>query len=240
MAKSFKEWTVLPHGKLVRVDDNILSVSGLIRMPVGEFPRRMTVVRLADERLVIYSAIALDEAEMFALEQWGTISYLIVPNDHHRMDAKIWKDRYPSLKVIAPPGARADVEEVVHVNAVDVEFGDPNVAYTVVPGTKGLEAALLVRGGHGTTLILNEVIFNVANVSGMRGWLMKAMGITGDEPHVTALFKMREVDNKDALACQLSEWARLPDLERVIVSHGDIITHEPANVLGRLANELRA
>lgn len=38
MAKPFKEWTVLPHGKLVRIDDNILSVSGLIHMPVGEFP----------------------------------------------------------------------------------------------------------------------------------------------------------------------------------------------------------
>jgi len=240
MAKPFKEWTVLPHGKLVRIDDNILSVSGLIHMPVGEFPRRMTVVRLADERLIIYSAIALDEAEMLALERWGTIAYLIVPNDHHRMDAKIWKDRYPALKVITPPGARADVEEVVHVNAVDVEFGDPHVDYIVVPGTKGLEAALLVRDTHGTTLILNEVIFNVANISGMRGWLMKTLGMTGDEPHMPAVFKMREVDDKEALARQLSDWSRLPDLQRVIVSHGDIIANDAADVLGRIATELRA
>lgn len=206
MAKPFKEWTVLPHGKLVRIDDNILSVSGLIHMPVGEFPRRMTVVRLADERLIIYSAIALDEAEIG----------------------------------VTPPGARADVEEVVHVNAVDVEFGDPHVDYIVVPGTKGLEAALLVRDTHGTTLILNEVIFNVANISGMRGWLMKTLGMTGDEPHMPAVFKMREVDDKEALARQLSDWSRLPDLQRVIVSHGDIIANDAADVLGRIATELRA
>ena len=51
MPKPFKEWTVLPHGKLARLDDNLLSVTGELQMPIGEFPRRMTVVRLRDGRL---------------------------------------------------------------------------------------------------------------------------------------------------------------------------------------------
>ena len=60
MAKPFTEWTVLPHGRLTRIDDNILSVSGSLRMPpMGKVERRMTAVRLNDGRLVIYSAIAL-------------------------------------------------------------------------------------------------------------------------------------------------------------------------------------
>jgi hypothetical protein len=33
-------------------------------MPVGNITRRMTVVRLRDGKLVIFSAIALDEVEM--------------------------------------------------------------------------------------------------------------------------------------------------------------------------------
>jgi hypothetical protein len=71
MPKPFPEWTVLPHGKLARLDDNLLSVTGNLHMPVGDLPRRMTVARLSDGRLVIYSAIALDEAEMRALEDFG-------------------------------------------------------------------------------------------------------------------------------------------------------------------------
>ena len=48
MAKPFKEWTVLPHGKLTRLDDNLLTVTGLLRMPpMGDVERRMTVVRLS-------------------------------------------------------------------------------------------------------------------------------------------------------------------------------------------------
>ncbi|MEP6654463.1 MAG: hypothetical protein ABJA82_13965 [Myxococcales bacterium] len=46
----FKEWTVLPHSKLTRVEDDLLTVTGNLPMPMGEFPRRMIVVRLRDGR----------------------------------------------------------------------------------------------------------------------------------------------------------------------------------------------
>src|SRR5689334_20721835 len=46
MTKPFREWTVLPHGKLTRLDDNILTVTGRIHMPLGDVERRMTCVRL--------------------------------------------------------------------------------------------------------------------------------------------------------------------------------------------------
>jgi hypothetical protein len=90
MTAPLKQWKVLPHGKLTQVDEGILTVVGEIQMPLMELPRRMTVARLADRRLVIFSAIALDEDEMAALEAYGRPAFLIVPSDHHRLDAKIW------------------------------------------------------------------------------------------------------------------------------------------------------
>ena len=128
MAKPFSEWTVLPHGRLTRIDDNLLSVTGELHMPpMGQVERRMTILRLSDGRLVVYSAIALHEAEMSALLRFGTPAYLVVPNPIHRMDAKIWKDRFPTMKVIAPAGARRKVEEIVPVDGTDVDFGDSSV-----------------------------------------------------------------------------------------------------------------
>ena len=126
MNKPLERWEVLPHGKLTEVDENILTVTGEIHMPM-KFPRRMTVVRLHDSNLVVFSAIALDEDEMHALEAYGQPAYLVVPNDHHRLDAKIWKQRYPNMQVVAPAGAREKVEEVVHVDTTDPNFNDPNV-----------------------------------------------------------------------------------------------------------------
>ena len=175
---------MLPHDPPRQVTDDILTVVGEIEMPLMTLPRRMTVVRLKDGRLVIFSAIALDEAEMRRLEDFGTPAFLIVPSDHHRMDAKIWKDRYPALEVVAPPGAREAVEEAVPVDATEGDFGDPSVRLVIVPGTGGREAALEVRRPGGLTLVINDVIGNIRDAKGFGGWLLKRMGFAGDEPHL--------------------------------------------------------
>lgn len=241
MAKPFADWTVLPHGKLTRLDDNLLSVTGVLRMPpMGDVERRMTIVRLFDARLVVYSAIALDEAEMTALERFGTPAYLVVPSDLHRMDVRIWKDRYPAMTVVAPAGARAKIEKIIPVDATSVDFGDSAVRLVAVPGTGEREAALVVETGTGTTLVLNDLIFNLANRPGVSGWVWKTIGLTGDEPHIAPPVRMRQVVDKDALRAQLERWSQLPNLKRVIISHGDIITKDSAQVLGRIAKDLAA
>lgn len=240
MPKPFKQWTVLPHGKLSRLDDNILSVTGDLHMPLGDFPRRMTVVRLRDGRLVIYSAIALDEQEMDALEAFGEPWYMIVPNDIHRMDAKIWKDRYSDLVVVAPAGVRSKVNEVVTVQQTTADFNDPRVSCITVPGTGEREMALLVRSALGTTLVVNDLIWNMDDRPGFGGWLFHALGFTGKEPRIPGIVEMRSVKDKDALRRQLATWANISDLNRIIVSHGKIVTQDPASVLRHLAQDLAA
>ncbi len=241
MAKPHTDWTVLPHGKLKRLEHNLLTVTGTMTMPpMGEVSRRMTIVRLTGGRLIIYSAICLDEIEMKALESYGTPAYLIVPSDIHRMDAKPWKDRYPSLKVIAPAGAREKIQEVVPVDATAVDFADPTVRFMTMPGTDDKEAVLVVETASGTSVILNDLIFDLANRPGVSGWLFKTLGMTGDEPHIVFPVKLKEVKDKHAVSAQLEDWARLPNLQRVIISHGDIITEAPSAVLKRISAELGA
>lgn len=86
----------MPHGKLVQADENIPTFVGEIHMPLMDLPRRMTVARLADGRLVVFIAIALD--------------------------AKTWKDRYPEVQVVAPEGTRAKVEAAVPADTVAPPF----------------------------------------------------------------------------------------------------------------------
>jgi len=240
MARPLETWTVLPHGKLSALDDELLTVVGDLPMPLGGFPRRMTVVRLKDGRLVIFSAIALDEPEMKALEAFGTPSFLIVPSDIHRMDAKIWKERYPALRVIAPAGARAKAEEVVKVDATDVDFDDPGVRYVTVPGTEGNEAALTVETSSGTTLVVNDLIWNVDNRPGFGGWLYRVLGLTGPQPQIASVVRLRKIKDKPALRAQLEAWSQLKSLNRIIVSHGDIVEGDPPAVLRELAQSLAA
>src|SRR5690349_2014310 len=106
MPKFHTEWSVFPHAPAEQIDDRILSVEGSIHMPLGQFPRRMTIVRLQDGRTVVFSPVALHEPEMRKIEEFGALSFLVVPNGFHRLDSRIWKQRYPEAKVVCPPGAK--------------------------------------------------------------------------------------------------------------------------------------
>ena len=71
MTKFNEEWTVGPHGDVEDIAEGVLSVPGEIVMPLGRFPRRMTVVRLGDGTTAIRSAIALAEQDMTKVEALG-------------------------------------------------------------------------------------------------------------------------------------------------------------------------
>jgi hypothetical protein len=238
MTRPNEHWNVLPHGKLTPMDDGMLTVEGRIKMPLMDLPRRMTVVRLHDSRLVVWSAIALDDAAMATFEAFGRPAFLVVPNDHHRLDAKAWKNRYPELKVIAPEGAREKIANVVAVDTTSPDFGDPGVTFVTVPGTRAHEAALVVRRERGTTLVLNDLVGNIRAASGIDGWLLRLAGFAGDDAQIPRVVKMALVKDAADLRAQLLEWAELPGLRRIIVSHGDPIESEPQRTLRDLAASL--
>ena len=238
MPATLEEWKVLPHGPLEEVNCDIWTVVGEIRMPLTHFPRRMTVVRLGDRRLVVYNAIALGEPEMRRIEAFGTPSFLIVPNDHHRLDAHVWKQRFPEMRVIAPPGSREKVEEAVPVDSTEGDFGDPDVILVTVSGTGRREVALEARKGDGLTLVLNDVVGNIRDSHGLGGWLLRRMGFAGDEPHVPGPVRMNMIEDKAALRGQLLRWADRDGLKRILVSHGAPIEDDPSGALRGLAEAL--
>ena len=240
MPAILEKWEVLPHGPLVHVDEGIMTVEGEIAMPLGTFPRRMTVIALAGGRTAIYSAIALDEDEMAEIEEMGRPSILIVPSDKHRMDAGIWKQRYPAMRVVAPPGAWAAVAEVVPVDASTSDIlDDASVRWTIVPGTGGHEGALIVRRPGGVTLVCNDLIGNIAHADGIGAKIVARLsGFGGSEPQVPRVVRHMMVDDSRALAAQFRGWADEPELARIIVSHGDVIEENPRQVLRALAEKL--
>jgi hypothetical protein len=234
MAKALEAWTVLPHGPLERLSPSLLTVTGDLQMPLTSLERRMTVVRLRDGRLVIYSAIALDDPGMRALEDFGSPAFLIVPNHLHRSDALIWKRRYPKLTVVAPTGARARVEEVVPVDTSAPDFQDSAARFVEVEGTTGRESALEVREGEHVTLVLNDIVGNLPKSSGL---VLRALGFATDRPRVPRAIKRALVTDRRALRTQLEAWAKQP-VERILVSHGRPILADAQRVLRDMASSL--
>jgi hypothetical protein len=233
MAKALTEWRVFPHRRLERVSASIMTVTGELQMPLTRLERRMTVIRLKNGRLVVFSAIALDDDQMQVLEDFGEPGFLVVPNPLHRNDAYIWKQRYPRLVVVAPSGARRQVEEVVPVDTSQPDFGD-EVHFLEVAGTEGRESALEVREGEHLSLVLNDI---VGNLPASAGFVLRTLGFAADRPRIPRSIRMALVKNKSALRAQLEAWARHP-IERILLSHGSPITEGASEVLRLLASSL--
>ena len=234
MTAPFKEWTVLPHGKLTRVNERIVTVVGELKMPLLELPRRMTAIRLKSGDLAIFSAIALREQDMAELEALGRPAFLIVPSVRHRLDAPGYAQRYPNMTVVAPRDGAEKIAEVVRVGTTTPDFGDPTVRYFEVAADSALE----VDADDGLTIIVNDLIGDIHGESGVGGWLLKVMGFAGDDPHVPGPVKLLLGRQKSEVAQRFRRWAERNDLRRIFVSHGDTIDSDPRGVLRTLAASL--
>lgn len=237
MGAADPKWTVLPHGQPSAPSDDVLTVTGDIRTPIGHIPRRMTVIRLRTRELVVYSAMALDEEGMRAIEAFGRPAFLIVPGSRHRQDIVAWERRYPEARVIAPAGAADAVRKLVTVDATSATFDDPSVRLVEVAGMGGRELALEMGVGRIDTIVLNDIVFNLPATRGLGGWIRRLVGFEGTYPHIPGPIRKSWVDDPAALATQMRHWAA-GDPARVIVSHGPIIDRDARGALIRIADDL--
>jgi hypothetical protein len=238
MAKaSYQTWTVLPHGPIERLEDNLWRVEG--SLPGMPLKRVMTLARLASGDLVVHNPIALDAPAMSELDALGRVAFLVVPNGWHRLDLHAYAARYPGAAVLAPPGSHEKVATVTPgVRDLTSLPSDPAVALGVVDGTKGMEAVMTVKARGGTTVVFADAVFNMPHLHGLHGFVLrKITGSTGG-PRISRVARLFMIKDKAAFAAHLERLAT-PDLTRVIVAHHQMITDDPAGTLRRVAASAR-
>jgi hypothetical protein len=222
MARPRATWQVLPHEPIQKLSENLWWV----RAPVPGFTlrRTMTVARLADGRLVVFNAVALDEPSMSELEAWGSPAFLIVPGAGHRLDAAAFKNRYPALKIFGPAGAQQAIERVVPLDGLLQDFpNQPDVQFRAVAGIKDKEGAMLVRSNDGVTVVVSDILFNMGVPAGLFGKLVKLIG-SAPGPRVSRIVATFYCDDKAAFREALRGLSELPDLVRLVVAH-DTVAH---------------
>lgn len=202
-------------------------------------PRNMIVYRFANRQLLIYSAIALDKPTLTELETLGTPSYLVVPNRFHRLDAGVYKGRFPALQVLCPEAARRAVEKVVPVNAsVEAVLPTLGVVCHAPPGVRAGEVVLEFALEKGRALVCCDLLFNLRKFRGWDGWLMRKIGGSVGFFGVTALGKLMLLKDRKAFRGWLERQAARTDLALITVAHGEAITSQPAQALRGAAERL--
>jgi len=218
MSTTTQQWRVLGHGPIEHLTENLWWVQG--DLPKMSLKRVMTVARLDDSGLVIHNAIALEEARMRELEAWGTPKYLLVPSAMHRLDAPLYKQRYPELRVLAPRGSRSKVQQVVAVDGTYEDFpARQDVRLITLTGMAAVEGVMLVKSADGISVVLNDVVFNMDRKRDLLGYLITTLLGSAPGPRISRLVKWLLIKDRNALKCELAELAETPQLQRLIVAH---------------------
>jgi hypothetical protein len=93
-----------------------------------------------------------------------------------------------------------------------------------------------VQRNDGITLILNDILSNVRNPQGLGANIMaRLLGFGVARPRTSIPVRYMFVQDARKVSEQFRAWAALPNLRRVIVSHGDVIDRNPREALERAA-----
>ena len=226
---------IYPYHPLQSLAGNLWQVAGTL---ANGLPRNMTVYRLPDGRLLLYSVVAMHAADMEALEKLGRPAIMVMPHDRHQMDAPFYKRRYPDLRVLAPEPRHA---RKVPVDGDLSELGALGINAYVLPGTTYREVVLElpVEGGTGgMALCTTELLGNLSGLSGLMGLLLRLLGPPGGGLGVARVVRWREVSDRQRVRAWMKSLAERSDLRMVLVGHGSPLLENARDSLRRAARHV--
>ncbi|MBW4622682.1 MAG: hypothetical protein KME17_25405 [Cyanosarcina radialis HA8281-LM2] len=228
------EWQAhVSQGAIAQLAPNLWHVTGTMPSSIM-VPREMVLYRLPDSNLLIHSAIALNESEMAKLESLGEPKILIVPNRIHRLDAGVYKRRYPQLIVVCPAAAKLYVEEALAVDGIAEEVLP---AYGIIchepAGIRPQELVYELPLPIGKALVFTDILFNLNKPyfqqhlptgEFLLQWLGTSAIGSGGFFGITGLGKRFFMQDRQAYRQWLETLAdRIPNLQVISVAHGSPI-----------------
>jgi hypothetical protein len=199
-------------------------------LPVGS---RMTVIRLAGDRLLLHSPVALDAELRAQLDALGRVCFAIAPNRVHHLYAGDVPRLYPGARLWIAPGLerkRPDlVFEAVLTDDAPEEWRE-EVAQVFFRG-RPYENEVTFFHRASRTLMLCDLAFNFGPRSPaptrLLMKLLRSYGHLGPSKLDPLLIRDRRAA-RESLE-RILAW----DFDRIIVAHGDVLERGGHDILRR-------
>jgi len=212
---------------LQQIAPDIHGATSEIKMPGGvHFPLRMTIVCLPDGALWLHSPIRIDDALAAEIERLGKVSYLVAPNCFHHLFVKKAQRRWPDAKIYAAPGLekkRPDMPIEAGLTEQAPEVWSDVMNQYVVEGVPKLGEVVFLHKPS-KTLIVTDLLFNIVEP---KGWQSKlAFTLAGVKGRFAQSRLIRTVTKDRKRAGEVCRGILAQDFERVVVTHGEIVTED--------------
>lgn len=228
------------HGTLTPFGDGVWIDTAPVRFLGMRLTATMTVFRLGDGSLLLYSPIAMTAERRAAIESLGTVAHLYAPNLYHHLRVGDWAARFPSARLHAPAGLSRKRPDL-RIDRVHPTVQEPAFAGVVdelrIDGFRLEESVLVYRPAR--TLVVADLVHNVGRPR--HAWTKlytKTMGFY-DRLALSRMIRWTAVSNRAALRRSLDDLLSLP-FDRLIVGHGTPIVAGGKEALAKAFSWLRS
>lgn len=199
------------------------------------YPTRVTVIRLSDGNLFVWSPIELSDKLRATVDAVGEVRHIVAPNSLHHLFLTQWKRAYPAAKLYAPPGLRKKRADIIF---------DADLGATSNPEWAGQIDQVVM---HGNLITTEVVFFHVKSgtvlftdllqqlppklFSSWRAIVAKLDLVTGPEPSVPRKFRIAFTNRRiarDALK-RILAWPAA----KVLMAHGTPVEQDAPAFLRR-------
>lgn len=228
-------------GKLVRqVHENVWVIERGYYHSVVDVGGKTTIIRLDDGRLFVHSPLPLDAELKAAVDELGTVSAVVAPNDEHRSFVVHWKKQYPNATFLAPPGLISRHPE----GPFTAELSSENTTHASYAD----DSQSILQFYCGPFAYLNETVFYHAPSKTLITTDI-AMNFTNDVPTTTQLANFllsrvfmpfifwRTTNDRTAFKSTLDQIEALP-FTTLIPCHGDVETADAQGAFKRWRNRV--
>jgi hypothetical protein len=180
----------------------------------------MTVLRLADGSLLLYSPVALTPERRHAVADLGPVAHLYAPNLMHHGWIREWAGAFPAARVHAAAGV-AKKRRGLRVDRICGTDPEPAFAGTVdeipIEGFRLRETALLYRPAQ--TLVVADLVHNIGRPT--HGWTATYSRMMGfyDRVALSRAIRWTGFGDRGAARHSLDDLLARP-FDRVVVGHG--------------------
>ena len=195
-----------------------------------DFNARMTVLRLADSRLMLHSPCEIDPGTKEALMSLGEVAYIVAPGSYHYLHVASAQAAFPEAETYICPGVerkRPDMRFDWILGDRPPEAWRTSLDQALVRGTKYIwEVAFFHKSSR--TLLLVDLIENIGDETPNVNWLLKfwwkAVFRMWNRPKPAPEYQLGWKDK--AAAKESLERILAWDFERIVLAHGDTIENE--------------
>jgi hypothetical protein len=219
-------------GPIVSIAPNLWTVD----MPLSVFGfsvgTRMTIIRLGNGRLLLYSPVAIPEALRHQIALLGEVGAIVCPNAYHHLFAAEAVKAFPTARLYGPAELapkRRDLHFDGYLTNVPPPLWGTDALPSRVQGSRLHETAIFHPESH--TLLVADLLQNIRAPKDAWTRLYLWFGGTGDRPgpHRLVRWSFNNDDEARQGIRRILKW----DIRRIVPCHGEILEDHAKQVFAQ-------